>query len=255
MMVLMLASEFIAQSLLHRRDVAPRLRQQIDLLSTSAPLYRLILRHAPDVVTDQTSASAMADLVLPWRQAFKRCKEYLLAYQASRLSDAQCERLVEQLDLIPEGIDTDAEARIRKTLARLEGPRGRFSLIDPDYVLSTRKTDENTITDIATHARRLAAIREGRIGMTYAERLWVNHQALPLDYVWHVIVKTACDTTGDDADDIDRTGRIDIPPRDAVEFLIRLQATFDCVFRPLRYEALSVEVNELAAQVMAAQQG
>jgi hypothetical protein len=116
------------------------------------------------------------------------------------------------------------------------------------------QTDENTITDIATHARRVASIRGGHIEMTYAERLWGNPLSLPLDYVRQVIVKTACDTTGDDADDIARIGRIDIPPRDAVEFLVRLQATFDCVLGPLRYQTLSVDIDELAAKVMAALQ-
>lgn len=73
-----------------------------------------------------------------------------------------------------------------------------------------------------------------------------------LEYVRNLIVKTASDTTGDDVEDLLRTGRLEIGPRDAIEFVARLEAIFDCVLGRLRYQPLSVGIDELAEEVLTA---
>lgn len=73
-----------------------------------------------------------------------------------------------------------------------------------------------------------------------------------LEYVRHSIAKIASDTTGDDVDALLQTGRLAIGPRDAVEFFVRLEAVFDCTLGRMRYEALSIEIDQLAVEVLAA---
>lgn len=73
-----------------------------------------------------------------------------------------------------------------------------------------------------------------------------------LEYVRNLIVKTASDTTGDDVEALLQAGRLEIEPRDAIEFIVRLEAVFDCVLGRLRYQALSIEIDQLAEEVLAA---
>lgn len=73
-----------------------------------------------------------------------------------------------------------------------------------------------------------------------------------LEYVRNLIVKTASDTTGDDVEALLQAGRLEIEPRDAIEFIVRLEAVFDCVLGRLRYQALSIEIDQLAVEVLAA---
>lgn len=73
-----------------------------------------------------------------------------------------------------------------------------------------------------------------------------------LDYVRNSIAKIASDTTGEDVDALLQTGRLEIGPRDAVEFFVRLEAVFDCTLGRMRYEALSIEIDRLAIEVLAA---
>lgn len=73
-----------------------------------------------------------------------------------------------------------------------------------------------------------------------------------LGYVRNVIVKTASDTTGDDVDALLQAGRLEIEPRDAIEFFVRLEAVFDCTLGRLRYQALSIQIDQLAEEVLAA---
>jgi hypothetical protein len=72
------------------------------------------------------------------------------------------------------------------------------------------------------------------------------------EYIRNLIVKIASDTTGDDVEVLLRAGKLQIAPRDAIEFVVRLEAAFDCVLGRLRYEPLSVEIDALAAVVLAA---
>ena len=73
-----------------------------------------------------------------------------------------------------------------------------------------------------------------------------------LEYIRNIIVKTASDTTGDDVEDLLRAGRLKIGPRDAIEFVARLEAVFDCVLGRLCYQSLSVGIDELAEEVLTA---
>ena len=73
-----------------------------------------------------------------------------------------------------------------------------------------------------------------------------------LEYVRNLIVKTASDTTGDDVEALLQAGRLEIEPRDAIEFIVRLEAVFDCVLGRLRYQSLSIEIDQLAEEVLAA---
>lgn len=76
-----------------------------------------------------------------------------------------------------------------------------------------------------------------------------------LEYVRNLIVKTASDTTGDDVEDLLWAGRLEIAPRDAIEFFTRVEAVFDCVLGRLRYQSLSIDIDELAEEVLTALRG
>jgi len=71
-------------------------------------------------------------------------------------------------------------------------------------------------------------------------------------YVRQLIIKIACDTTGDEPPSLLKSARLEIAPRDAIEFFVRLEAAFDCVLGPLRYRPLSMSVDELAYAVLGA---
>lgn len=73
-----------------------------------------------------------------------------------------------------------------------------------------------------------------------------------LEYVRNSIAKIASDTTGGDVDALLQTRWLEIGPRDAVEFFVRLEAVFDCTLRRMRYQALSIEIDQLAIEVLAA---
>lgn len=73
-----------------------------------------------------------------------------------------------------------------------------------------------------------------------------------VSYVRQLIIKTACDTTGDDSGDVLRSGRLEIAPRDAIEFTVRLEAAFDCVLGRMKYAPLSIGIDELVNAVLSA---
>lgn len=73
-----------------------------------------------------------------------------------------------------------------------------------------------------------------------------------LNYVRQLIIKIACDTTGDEPRDLLKSARLEIAPRDAIEFMVRLEAAFDCVLGRLRYTPLSTSIDELAFAVLSA---
>ncbi|GGY24620.1 DUF6137 domain-containing protein [Paludibacterium paludis] len=77
---------------------------------------------------------------------------------------------------------------------------------------------------------------------------------ISFDFVKHFIIKTACDTTGDEPEELLESGRLEIAPRDAIEFVVRLETTFDCVLGRLSYAPLSVDIDELAFRVLAARE-
>jgi Family of unknown function (DUF6137) len=41
-----------------------------------------------------------------------------------------------------------------------------------------------------------------------------------------------------------------IGARDAIELIVRIEALFDCILGAMRYEPLSVEIDELAGRVL-----
>ncbi|TNH44826.1 DUF6137 domain-containing protein [Photorhabdus luminescens] len=69
------------------------------------------------------------------------------------------------------------------------------------------------------------------------------------NYIRRLIIKVACDTTGDSVEELIERGRLEIPARDAIEFVVRLEALFDCTLGWLRYELLSIEINKFSAIV------
>ncbi|MBS9425557.1 hypothetical protein EAE90_18470 [Photorhabdus caribbeanensis] len=69
------------------------------------------------------------------------------------------------------------------------------------------------------------------------------------NYIRRLIIKVACDTTGDSAEELIERGRLEIPARDAIEFVVRLEALFDCTLGWLRYEPLSIEIDKFSAIV------
>ncbi|NHB92780.1 DUF6137 domain-containing protein [Photorhabdus cinerea] len=73
--------------------------------------------------------------------------------------------------------------------------------------------------------------------------------SISVNYIRQLIIKVACDTTGDSAEELIESGRLEIPPRDAIEFVVRLEALFDCTLGGLRYEPLSIEIDEFSAIV------
>ncbi|CDL84506.1 DUF6137 domain-containing protein [Xenorhabdus szentirmaii] len=64
-------------------------------------------------------------------------------------------------------------------------------------------------------------------------------------YIRQLIIKIACETTGDDAKEVIERGRLEIPARDAIEFMVRLEALLDCTLSWSKYEHLSMEINNL----------
>lgn len=231
-----LASDRICVSLLHRKDIAAPLRRLTAAGCTpaGAALRTLALHHAPAALIDIESAQSVAREVSARPCAFKRCKEYLLAHHAEQLTENLCASLVEQLDLIPYGVPPPAEARIQLALAQASSGHGRFQLSEVDYVAIVRRLDTRAA---------ITRVQEQDLGTA---------MPLSLNYVRHVIIKTACDTTGDNSQDLLETGCLDIAERDAIEFIVRLEAVFDCVVGRLRYERLSIGIDELAKRVLAA---
>ncbi|WP_157852160.1 DUF6137 domain-containing protein [Photorhabdus laumondii] len=73
--------------------------------------------------------------------------------------------------------------------------------------------------------------------------------SISVNYIRQLIIKVACDTTGDSVEELIGRGRLEIPPRDAIEFMVRLEALFDCTLGCLRYEPLSIEIDEFSAIV------
>ncbi|MCK3668918.1 DUF6137 domain-containing protein [Photorhabdus noenieputensis] len=69
------------------------------------------------------------------------------------------------------------------------------------------------------------------------------------NYIRRLIIKVACDTTGDSAEELIERGRLEIPARDAIEFVVRLEALFDCTLGWLRYEPLLMEIDEFSVIV------
>ncbi|MEN3262776.1 DUF6137 domain-containing protein [Sodalis endosymbiont of Spalangia cameroni] len=65
------------------------------------------------------------------------------------------------------------------------------------------------------------------------------------DYIRKLIYKIACDTTGEAAEMINASGRLTIPARDAIEFMVRLEALLDCSLGWTRYQPLTISVDEL----------
>ncbi|OTA21862.1 4-gamma-L-glutamylamino-butanoyl- monooxygenase BtrO [Xenorhabdus beddingii] len=70
--------------------------------------------------------------------------------------------------------------------------------------------------------------------------------SISVGYIRRLIIKIACETTGDDAEVLIERGRLEIPARDAIEFMVRLEALLDCTLGWSKYEHLSMEINHLA---------
>ncbi|BET95910.1 DUF6137 domain-containing protein [Xenorhabdus taiwanensis] len=66
---------------------------------------------------------------------------------------------------------------------------------------------------------------------------------ISVGYIRQLIIKIACETTGDDAEALIERGRLEIPARDAIEFIVRLEALLDCTLGWSKYEPLSMEIN------------
>ncbi|MCT8342082.1 MULTISPECIES: DUF6137 domain-containing protein [Photorhabdus] len=70
--------------------------------------------------------------------------------------------------------------------------------------------------------------------------------SISVGYIRQLIIKIACETTGDDTEELIKRGRLEIPARDAIEFMVRLEALLDCTLGWSKYEHLSMEINNLA---------
>ena len=201
-----------------------------------AVLRELALRHAPAKVVDAGNAAEVAGEVAGEGRSFKRCKEYLLAHYADRLPQSLRERLTEQIDFVPRGVTPHAEATIQRELSRLEQERGRFDVAEVDYVAAVRALGTE-------HERDSQSRMESARGA---------NRSLSSGYVRNLIAKTASDTTGEDVDALLRAGRLTIGPRDAIEFIVRVEALFDCTLGRMRYQSLSIEIDLLAQEVLVA---
>ncbi|NHB90072.1 DUF6137 domain-containing protein [Photorhabdus tasmaniensis] len=70
--------------------------------------------------------------------------------------------------------------------------------------------------------------------------------SISVSYIRQLIIKIACETTGDDVEELIKLGRLEIPARDAIEFMVRLEALLDCTLGWSKYEHLSMKINNLA---------
>ncbi|WP_350305718.1 DUF6137 domain-containing protein [Photorhabdus viridis] len=233
------AAERIGVNLLHRRDLTATL-QQLITVPENAALRDLVLHHIPEIAVNVNSASTIADEVTGWQSKFKRCKEYLLAHHANLLSDSQCQQCVKQLGLVPYGITEEIETSIQRALVHTAAEvKGRFKLAEVDPIAIIRA--------IGTEAG--ASVLQCKSGSLSCGKILGETNSISVNYIRQLIIKVACDTTGDNAEELIKRGRLEIPPRDAIEFVVRLEALFDCVLGWLRYEPLSIEINEFSAVV------
>ena len=143
-----IAGERIGASLLHRRDIVSDLRRLITpgAAPASDALRTLALHHVPCWVVDIAAVPAIAREVVVAGRAFKRCKEYLIAHYADQLSYGLCDQLIEQLDLVPLGVNPEVETCIERALTRIGGSRGRFRLDEVDYVAIVRTLSAETVS-------------------------------------------------------------------------------------------------------------
>ncbi|ETS29806.1 hypothetical protein BB987_20735 [Photorhabdus temperata] len=233
------AAERMGVSLLHRRDLAATL-QQLITVPENAALRDLVLHHIPEIAVSASSASTIADEVTSWQSKFKRCKEYLLAHHANLLSDSQCRQCVKQLGLVPYGITEEIETSIQRALAHTAAEvKGRFKLDEVDPIVIIRAIGTETG----------ASVLQCKLGSLSCRKILGEISSISVNYIRQLIIKVACDTTGDNAEELIERGRLEIPPRDAIEFVVRLEALFDCTLGWLRYEPLSIEINEFSAVV------
>ncbi|WP_434525873.1 DUF6137 domain-containing protein [Photorhabdus asymbiotica] len=234
------AAERIGVSLLHRRDLAVKL-QQLITVPENAALRDLVLHHVPEIAVNANSVSTIADEVTGWQSQFKRCKEYLLAYHANLLSDSQCQQCVKQLGLVPYGITEEIETCIQHALVHIAAEeKGRFKLAEVDPIAIIRA--------IAYKMSDLSVL-QCESGCLSCSKILEEISSISVNYIRQLIIKVACDTTGDSAEELIESGRLEIPPRDAIEFVVRLEALFDCTLGWLRYEPLSIEIDEFSAIV------
>uniref|UniRef100_UPI0036DD306D DUF6137 domain-containing protein n=1 Tax=Photorhabdus sp. RM322S TaxID=3342825 RepID=UPI0036DD306D len=233
------AAERMGVSLLHRRDLIATL-QQLITMPENAALRDLVLHHVPEIAVSASSASTIADEVTGWQRKFKRCKEYLLAYHANLLSDSQCQQCVKQLGLVPYGITEEIETSIQRALSHTAAEeKGRFKLAEFDPIAIIR----------AISMEAGASVLQCKSDSLSYRKILGETNSISVNYIRQLIIKVACDTTGDNAEELIESGQLEIAPRDAIEFVVRLEALFDCTLGWLRYEPLSIEINEFSAIV------
>jgi hypothetical protein len=69
--------------------------------------------------------------------------------------------------------------------------------------------------------------------------------------VRQLVVKTICDVTGDDADEVLDASPMEVDPRDWEQILSRLEATFDCTLDLLTSPDHLINIRALTREIQA----
>nr|CAG38712.1 putative lividomycin production protein [Streptomyces lividus] len=124
-------ADLLATSLLRRRDVRDRLAAGCDdkAAASLTGLAGALLRHTPAALLRPDapdSVAAVAAELADRPRVFRRCKQYLVHRYADILATGVLDRLVADLETVPEGFSGVQEEAISAALGRVDGgPRFR----------------------------------------------------------------------------------------------------------------------------------
>ncbi|MFD7663875.1 hypothetical protein [Streptomyces sp. NPDC059788] len=116
-------ADLLATSLLRRRDVRDRLAAGCDDKEAASltGLAGALLRHTPAALLRADNAAAVAAGLADRPKVFRRCKQYLVHRYADVLGAGVLDRLVADLETVPEGFSGVQEEAIAGALGRVGG--------------------------------------------------------------------------------------------------------------------------------------
>jgi hypothetical protein len=120
--------DLIATCLFRRSDLHDVLRASLRNVPPSLNgLHGLVARHAPECVVHADADPGFIRTLVETPSGFRRAKHVLLAHAAGLLDEPALERLIRDMDTVPNAADTAQERRIARAIEAI-GPRYRFPL-------------------------------------------------------------------------------------------------------------------------------